>query len=561
MHKDKKWDDHDQDALEYQIEKMIDELFVTMEGSSDSPEVKGEQSPQPLEFDKKADATPGLSQEKPSAALDLENGAEQAVPDRDPAASGLTAHKTALVSVAANGPGGGDPQGSAARALRGGETLSVEAAANGDPAAPASQGQLDTCSPARGSGGNGECRTEPLSARHGSLAQGGQHAEATPLAADLPSAGAGSADANPRRGGNGSPNEGSAEDLCRALKEHMLSLDWEISPQNINSYLELMQALKARLADDAMAVKTTMMMSSVLNYLKKTGRSAVPVSMQVLQTGVDFLGLLLVPAQAPSTGQRRDVYARLVDQYRALKLQIDPQRERAPQELQGLQRQESSIPSDLSAFIHTTVRQSVAALVEETVQRELSRIRHEVLSLLETVRPHEPDGEAERKPLTESREEVLTATLGGEVFLVAKTHVARVYPISERTQKRIAASGSFRLKDLVPLFSSPSKGLQGPLAHADPRTLKERELELVDVAALLGASSAAKCGQLVLVSDGDHAVGFLAESTAWRSTRTALAAIASHREPQDTTRHFLRLPDEPHPVLNVAKLLRRERGE
>ncbi len=61
------------------------------------------------------------------------------------------------------------------------------------------------------------------------------------------------------------------------------------------------------------------MMVSVLSYIRRIGRSALPLSIQVLQNGVDFLGLLLLPQEQGNDEKRKEFLGNFVDHYRVLK--------------------------------------------------------------------------------------------------------------------------------------------------------------------------------------------------------------------------------------------------
>ncbi|HBZ54385.1 MAG TPA: hypothetical protein DEO88_03180, partial [Syntrophobacteraceae bacterium] len=123
----------------------------------------------------------------------------------------------------------------------------------------------------------------------------------------------------------GKPADSIGQQLYNSLKENILSVEWEISPQNIDRFLDAMKPVQQHLAGNSSAMKATSMMVGVLNYIRRIGRSALPLCIQVLQNGVDFLGTLLLPEEDTNGEKRKERLGVFVDHYRVLKFQIEQQ--------------------------------------------------------------------------------------------------------------------------------------------------------------------------------------------------------------------------------------------
>jgi hypothetical protein len=346
-----------------------------------------------------------------------------------------------------------------------------------------------------------------------------------------------------------------AQQLYDSLKESILSLEWEISSQNINRFLEVMPPLQAHLSENATAVKTAMMMNSVLNYIKKIGRSALPLSIQVLQSAVDFLGTVLLPDSNVTGENRRELQATVVDQYKLLKFQIEQQKEKTPRAKPRVSEVPQPVSPELAGYIKNAVQEAVRGMLDKVLQEELHKFKQQVLEMMpKATQPMATSSASpELQPTTEAQ--VLTVTFGDQRYNVPKSLVANIYAPSQGKIGKILRSGSFGIKDLVSLFGSITKGLTGPLAAVPMNELKNQTFNLVDTAQSFKTQGALQARQLVLISNGKSGYGFLADATQWRTVEIPSGFIEGMTQKDDSAAESLQASPKEYPFLNVARLL------
>jgi hypothetical protein len=357
--------------------------------------------------------------------------------------------------------------------------------------------------------------------------------------------------------------------LYDSLKENILSLEWEISPQNITSFQGLMQQLHKHMANNAMGTKCSVMMNNVLSYIKKVGRSAIPLSIQFLQTGVDFLGALLVPEEMPDANSRKELFPKMVEQYKLLKFQIDRQKEKS----RGVKQKLSSPPSpgtispELAEYIKTAAENAAQAIIEKVLHDHLEKFRSEVMALI-AKQPSSADAavpiagqedieraRAAEKEEVKTTQQVLTVSMGDRSFNIPEHYVANTYSVSKRTLAKLMRTRAFHIKDLLPLFSTATTGMRGPLAAAKPSELKRQQLLLVDTVQTFHTPQLTSPTELVLVSDGNISYGFLADAIQWRSVEIPPEFVQIVLGRKDSSHDLFDFSPAEHPFLNVAKLL------
>jgi hypothetical protein len=343
--------------------------------------------------------------------------------------------------------------------------------------------------------------------------------------------------------------------LYNSLKENILSLEWEISPQNIERFLEAMSPVQEHLAANPSAIKAGSMMVSVLSYIRRVGRSALPLSIQVLQNGVDFLGTVLLPEEHIDGEKRKELLATFVDHYRVLKFQIEQQRDKVPRPKAQTVTARPAVSPELAEYIKGVVDESVRSLVEATVEEELRKLKQEIMDSLargENSGPAPATVEAAGETVVE---EVLTVTLGDRYFNIPKALVANVYSPSPRKLTKVLETKAFRIPDLISLFGSVSKGLMGPLALVPAGEVKNLTFELVDAEKAFDVPGYLQPRQLVLISDGKKGYGLLADATIWRTVEVPKGLSERILTGAEGSGKVLQGSPEEYPFLNVAKNL------
>jgi hypothetical protein len=110
-------------------------------------------------------------------------------------------------------------------------------------------------------------------------------------------------------------------DLLGGLKESLLSLDWEISTDNIRKFETEVKALSEKLADDRHTAAVVKMTLGICKYLKVMKSSASATSMQFLHAAVRTLDLLQ-RKQKPGTAELKEVMDKLLVKFRRLKADV-----------------------------------------------------------------------------------------------------------------------------------------------------------------------------------------------------------------------------------------------
>ena len=346
-----------------------------------------------------------------------------------------------------------------------------------------------------------------------------------------------------------------AQQLYNSLKENILSLEWEISPQNIERFLQAMRPVQDYLASNPSAIKAASMMVSVLNYIRRIGRSALPLSIQVLQNGVDFLGLLLLPQEQGNDEKRKEFLGNFVDHYRVLKYQIEQQRDKGQAPKAKAAAAIPGITPEITECIKGMVDDAVQSVVQAAVEVEIAKLKTEIMESLAQEMRVVPAPSVPVEVRETSKEEVLTVTLGDQHFNIPKALVANVYSPSPRKLAKVLENRSFRISDLLSFFGSATKGLLGGLATIPANELRSRSFDLVDPDKVFNIPGHLQPRQLVLISDGKKGFGFLADSAFWRSVSVSKDFIERIVSGAEGSNSVLQNPEEEHPFLNVAKEL------
>lgn len=346
-----------------------------------------------------------------------------------------------------------------------------------------------------------------------------------------------------------------AQQLYNSLKENILSLEWEISPQNIERFLQAMKPVQDYLASNPSAIKAASMMVSVLSYIRRIGRSALPLSIQVLQNGVDFLGLLLLPQEQGNEEKRKEFLGNFVDHYRVLKYQIEQQRDKGQAPKARTAAALPGITPEITECIKGMVDDAVQSVVQAAVEREIAKLKTEIMESLAQEMRAGPAPSVPAEVRETSKEEVLTVTLGDQHFNIPKALVANVYSPSPRKLAKVLENRSFRISDLLSFFGSPTKGLLGGLATIPANELRGRSFDLVDPDKVFNIPGHLQPRQLVLISDGQKGYGVLADAATWRTVSVSKDFIERIVSGAEGSISVLQNPEEEHPFLNVAKEL------
>jgi hypothetical protein len=112
-----------------------------------------------------------------------------------------------------------------------------------------------------------------------------------------------------------------ATDLLQGLKESLLSLDWEISADNIQKFERELDALKEKLGEDRHSLAVIKMALGVCKYLRAMKYSASAVSVQFLHSATRTLDLLQRKPQL-GAAERRDLMDKMLTKFRRLKAEV-----------------------------------------------------------------------------------------------------------------------------------------------------------------------------------------------------------------------------------------------
>jgi hypothetical protein len=125
------------------------------------------------------------------------------------------------------------------------------------------------------------------------------------------------------------PPADAADDPLAQLKENLLTLDWEITPESIQNLEKELQAVSDKHGDDRHCMAVIKMSLGVLTYLRAAKADAAPISVQFLHGATRGLDLF-VREPAPTETERSEVMDKLLGQFRRVKAEI--QRMKPPAE-------------------------------------------------------------------------------------------------------------------------------------------------------------------------------------------------------------------------------------
>ena len=117
------------------------------------------------------------------------------------------------------------------------------------------------------------------------------------------------------------PPAEAADDSLAQLKESLLTLDWEITPESIQDFEEELQAVSAKHGDNRHCLAVIKMSLGVLQYLRAAKADAAPISVQFLHGAARGLDLF-VREPAPTDTERGEVMDTLLGQFRRVKAEI-----------------------------------------------------------------------------------------------------------------------------------------------------------------------------------------------------------------------------------------------
>ncbi len=117
------------------------------------------------------------------------------------------------------------------------------------------------------------------------------------------------------------PPAEAADDSLAELKESLLTLDWEITPESIQDFEEELQAVSDKHGDNRHCMAVIKMSLGVLQYLRAAKADAAPISVQFLHGAARGLDLF-VREPAPTETERSEVMDTLLGQFRRVKAEI-----------------------------------------------------------------------------------------------------------------------------------------------------------------------------------------------------------------------------------------------
>ena len=112
-----------------------------------------------------------------------------------------------------------------------------------------------------------------------------------------------------------------ADDTLADLKESLLTLDWEITPESIKAFEKELQLVGDKVSDDRHCMAVIKMALGVLQYLRAAKESAAPISIQFLHGAIRGLDIF-VREPAPAEAERSEVMDKLLGQFRRVKAEI-----------------------------------------------------------------------------------------------------------------------------------------------------------------------------------------------------------------------------------------------
>ena len=117
------------------------------------------------------------------------------------------------------------------------------------------------------------------------------------------------------------PPAEAADDSLAQLKESLLTLDWEITPESIQDFEKELQAVSAKHGDNRHCMAVIKMSLGVLQYLRAAKADAAPISVQFLHGAARGLDLF-VREPAATEAERSEVMDTLLGQFRRVKAEI-----------------------------------------------------------------------------------------------------------------------------------------------------------------------------------------------------------------------------------------------
>jgi len=188
------------------------------------------------------------------------------------------------------------------------------------------------------------------------------------------------------------PTPKAAIDLLQGLKESLLSLDWEISADNIQKFERELDALKERLGQDRHSLAVIKMALGVCKYLRAMKYSASAVSVQFLHSATRTLDLLQRKPQL-GAAERRDLMDKMLTKFRRLKAEV-----------QRIKTVKTGVPK---AAPPEPAIESPAAEEPEPVAEQVEELVLEPLPEAEEAEPELLMVEEEEEPLLQAPEEEL----------------------------------------------------------------------------------------------------------------------------------------------------------
>ncbi len=242
------------------------------------------------------------------------------------------------------------------------------------------------------------------------------------------------------------PAPQAAPDLLQGLKESLLSLDWEISPENIQKFERDLDKVRERLGQDRHSLAVVKMALGVCKYLRAMKYSASAVSIQFLHSATRTLDLLQKRPQL-SPAERRDLMDKMLTKFRRLKAEV--------QRMKAVKAPELKAPPPLEPELE----QAPEPLVMEEPQPRPAAEEEPILELepLPEVEEAAPEPEL---VFPEEKEEPLLGATDEDIELPAEEEELVFSPEEEKP------IGRFR-EDTLEL----------PAAHEESRFAREPERE------------------------------------------------------------------------------------
>jgi len=238
------------------------------------------------------------------------------------------------------------------------------------------------------------------------------------------------------------------DDPLADLKESLLTLDWEITPESIKSFEKELHHVSDKLSDDRHCMAVIKMALGVVQYLRAAKESATPISIQFLHGAIRGLDLF-VREPAPSDSERSEVMDKLLGQFRRVKAEIQRMKPREAPE-----------------------RVEVPPVVEPTLEVESAQ-----KPIVEEITAEEPELEelTEEVPITE---EIIEDELILEE-VISETEIAAAPPEEEPLLEELVGEEDVSLEEVdfmadlegEPLLEEPAEELTFEEAEPEEPTL------------------------------------------------------------------------------------------